>query len=71
MTAGARSRVVQAGRSWRPAGHRDSSPGLTPARIRERFRAWADSGATGLTINTKQDEALELIADLAETAHVG
>ena len=43
----------------------------TPARIRERFRAWADSGATGLTINTKQDEALELIADLAETAHVG
>ena len=34
-------------------------------RIRERFRAWADSGATGLTVATQQDEAIELMADLA------
>jgi F420-dependent oxidoreductase-like protein len=36
-----------------------------PARIKERYVAWADSGATGLTINTTQDEALELMAELA------
>ena len=36
-----------------------------PARIRDRYMAWADSGATGLTINTTQDEALELMAELA------
>jgi F420-dependent oxidoreductase-like protein len=36
-----------------------------PARIRERFRAWQDSGATGLTLHTAQDQALELLADLA------
>jgi alkanesulfonate monooxygenase SsuD/methylene tetrahydromethanopterin reductase-like flavin-dependent oxidoreductase (luciferase family) len=35
-------------------------------RIRERFRAWADSGATGLTVATQQDEAIALMADLAE-----
>jgi F420-dependent oxidoreductase-like protein len=35
------------------------------ARIRERFRAWQDSGATGLTLHTAQDEALELLAELA------
>jgi F420-dependent oxidoreductase-like protein len=34
-------------------------------RIRERFRTWADSGATGLTVATQQDEAIELMADLA------
>ena len=37
----------------------------TRDRIRERFRAWADSGATGLTVATQQDEAIELMADLA------
>jgi F420-dependent oxidoreductase-like protein len=36
-----------------------------PARIRERFRAWQDSGATGLTLHTAQDQALELLAELA------
>jgi F420-dependent oxidoreductase-like protein len=36
-----------------------------PARIRERFRAWLDSGATGLTLHTSQDQALELLAELA------
>jgi F420-dependent oxidoreductase-like protein len=40
------------------------------ARIRERFRAWEESGATGLTINTTQNEALELMADIAGTANV-
>jgi hypothetical protein len=34
------------------------------ARIKERYRAWEDSGLTGLTINTAQDEALELMAEL-------
>jgi F420-dependent oxidoreductase-like protein len=38
-----------------------------PARIRERFRAWQDSGATGLTLHTSQDQALELMAELAGT----
>jgi alkanesulfonate monooxygenase SsuD/methylene tetrahydromethanopterin reductase-like flavin-dependent oxidoreductase (luciferase family) len=38
-----------------------------PARVRERFRPWADSGITGLTIATQQTEAMELMADLAET----
>ncbi len=37
-----------------------------PARIRERFAAWRDSGATGLIVHTGQDEALRLLAELAE-----
>lgn len=37
-----------------------------PARVRERYRAWADSGATGLLVRTAQDEAIELMAELAE-----
>ena len=36
-------------------------------RIAERFRVWQDSGATGLTLHTAQNEALELLADLAGT----
>jgi hypothetical protein len=36
------------------------------ARIRERYRAWADCGITGLTIVTEQAEAMELMANLAE-----
>ncbi|HXU92014.1 MAG TPA: hypothetical protein VFQ62_24425 [Methylomirabilota bacterium] len=35
------------------------------ARIRERYRAWADSGITGLTIVADQPEAMELMASLA------
>ncbi|HLZ71365.1 MAG TPA: LLM class F420-dependent oxidoreductase [Dehalococcoidia bacterium] len=42
----------------------------TPARIRERYRAWEDSGATGLTISTAQDEALELMAEIAQAEPV-
>ncbi len=37
----------------------------TPDRIRDRYAAWADSGITGLTIQTDQAEAIELFADLA------
>jgi F420-dependent oxidoreductase-like protein len=36
-----------------------------PARIRERYKAWADAGFTGLTVRTTQDDAIELIAELA------
>jgi hypothetical protein len=36
-------------------------------RIRERYRAWEGSGATGLTVLTQQPEALELMAELAGT----
>ena len=35
------------------------------ARISERYRAWADSGITGLTITTEQPEAMGLMAKLA------
>ena len=35
------------------------------ARISERYRAWADSGITGLTITAEQPEAMELMAKLA------
>jgi F420-dependent oxidoreductase-like protein len=34
-------------------------------RIRERYRRWEDSGVTGLTVNTEQPEAMELMAELA------
>jgi F420-dependent oxidoreductase-like protein len=37
------------------------------SRVRERYRAWADSGVTGLTVATQQVEAMELMADLAGT----
>ena len=33
-------------------------------RIRERYRVWADSGITGLTVVTEQPEAMELMASL-------
>jgi hypothetical protein len=35
------------------------------ARIRERYRAWADCGITGLTVSVEQPEAMELMASLA------
>jgi alkanesulfonate monooxygenase SsuD/methylene tetrahydromethanopterin reductase-like flavin-dependent oxidoreductase (luciferase family) len=34
-------------------------------RIRERYRAWEGSGATGLLIRPNQDEAVELMAKIA------
>jgi F420-dependent oxidoreductase-like protein len=36
-----------------------------PARIKERFRAWEDSGATGVTVRSRQPEAIEIIAEAA------
>jgi F420-dependent oxidoreductase-like protein len=35
-------------------------------RIRERYLAWADSGVTGLTVNTRDPEVLHLMAGLAQ-----
>ncbi len=37
----------------------------SPARIRERYQAWADSYITGLTVRTDQPEAVELMGELA------
>ncbi len=36
-------------------------------RIEERWPAWADSGITGFRVQTDQEEAVELMADLAGT----
>jgi F420-dependent oxidoreductase-like protein len=36
------------------------------ARIRARYREWADCGISGLTIVTEQPEAMQLMAELAE-----
>jgi F420-dependent oxidoreductase-like protein len=36
-----------------------------PERIKERYRAWLDSGATALTVRSKQDEAVRVIAEAA------
>ena len=40
-------------------------------RIEERYVAWADSGVTGLTVNTDQEEAVQLMADLAGVTAAG
>jgi hypothetical protein len=36
-----------------------------PARIKQRYRAWEESGATSLTVRSKQPEAVEVMADAA------
>lgn len=36
-----------------------------PERIARRYKAWASSGITGLTIRTEQSEVLDLMAGLA------
>ncbi|MBM84981.1 MAG: LLM class F420-dependent oxidoreductase [Rhodospirillaceae bacterium] len=36
-----------------------------PARIKQRYRAWEESGATSVTVRTKQDEAVEVMAEAA------
>jgi F420-dependent oxidoreductase-like protein len=36
-----------------------------PARIKQRFRAWEDSGATGLTVRAKDAQAVEVMAEAA------
>jgi F420-dependent oxidoreductase-like protein len=37
----------------------------SPARIRERYRAWADSGIDALHVGTRQPAAIELMAEIA------
>ena len=39
-------------------------------RIKQRYREWESSGATGLTVYSSQPDALELMADLAGTRDV-
>jgi F420-dependent oxidoreductase-like protein len=36
-----------------------------PARIKERYRGWEDSGLTGLTVRSRQPEAIEVMAEAA------
>lgn len=36
-----------------------------PKRIRDRYRAWEDSGATTCVVRTKQDAAVDLLAECA------
>ncbi len=36
-----------------------------PARIRERYRAWEESGADALTVRSRQPEAIEVMAQAA------
>jgi F420-dependent oxidoreductase-like protein len=36
-----------------------------PDRIRARYRAWENSGATSLIVRTAQDEAIDLMAEIA------
>ncbi len=36
-----------------------------PKRIRQRWKAWEESGATAVTVRTKQDEAVDLMAEVA------
>jgi alkanesulfonate monooxygenase SsuD/methylene tetrahydromethanopterin reductase-like flavin-dependent oxidoreductase (luciferase family) len=38
-------------------------------RIAKRFVPWTESGITGLTIHTDQDDAVELMAELAGAGH--
>ncbi|MGI9614784.1 MAG: LLM class F420-dependent oxidoreductase [Acidimicrobiales bacterium] len=37
-------------------------------RIEKRWEAWADSGITGFVVNTDQEEAVQLMADIVGTA---
>ena len=36
-----------------------------PARVKQRFRAWEDSGASSLTVRSSQPEAVEVMAEAA------
>ena len=36
-----------------------------PGRIKERFRAWEDSGADSLSVRSRQPEAIEVMAQAA------
>ena len=62
--AGRRAEAVQAV----PDEYLDEGAMLgTPERIREKWKAWDGCGATGLTLHTRQPEAMELLAALAGT----
>ena len=62
--AGARAEAIAAV----PDEYLDQGALIGPvARIRQKWRAWEESGATGLTLHTRQDEAMELVAELAGT----
>ena len=37
----------------------------SPAHIRERYRAWEDSGADSLSVRSGQPEAIEVMAKAA------
>jgi alkanesulfonate monooxygenase SsuD/methylene tetrahydromethanopterin reductase-like flavin-dependent oxidoreductase (luciferase family) len=39
-----------------------------PARIRQRFRAWADAGVTTMLVGSRQPEALHLMAEITGAA---
>jgi F420-dependent oxidoreductase-like protein len=43
----------------------------SPARVAERFVPWTECGITGLTIHADQDEAIELMAELARPTNEG
>ncbi len=62
------------------AGHRQEAIAAVPdeyldegalvgpvERIKDRYRTWEESGATGITVSADRIEALELMADLAGT----
>ena len=40
-------------------------------RIKQRFRAWEDSGATSLTVRSRQPEAIEVMAQAAGSTEGG
>lgn len=51
-----------------PDDYVDESALIGPReRIRERLYAWKDSGATGLTLQNADDEAVRLVADIVVT----
>ena len=36
-----------------------------PARIKQRYRAWEESGATGLTVRSRDPAAIDIMAEAA------
>jgi len=36
-----------------------------PARIRQRYQAWEESGATGLTVRSRDAAAIDIMAEAA------
>ena len=42
-----------------------------PARIKDRYRTWEESGATGLTVRSRQPEAVAVMAEAARLNRAG